>query len=97
MRRNLAQLALASFTNPGGLLKAGNSTFAESASSGQPQVGVPNTGGRGRLLPGNLEMSNVDLSTEFTSMILTQRGFQASTRVITTVDQMMEDVVNLRR
>ncbi|HEY3367219.1 MAG TPA: flagellar hook protein FlgE [Symbiobacteriaceae bacterium] len=96
-RRVLAQVALATFPNEGGLLKAGASTFSATASSGSPEVGTPNTGGRGRLLPDNLEMSNVDLATEFTNMILTQRGFQANTRVITTADQMLEDVVNLRR
>lgn len=96
-RSLLGQIATANFANPGGLLKDGDTSFVESSSSGRPDIGLPDTGGRGRLLPGNLEMSNVDLSTEFTNMILTQRGFQANTRVITTSDSMLEEVVNLRR
>jgi len=96
-RRVMAQVGMASFTNPAGLQKIGNSAFAESSSSGAPLMGTPNTGGRGRLVPGNLEMSNVDLSAEFTNMIVTQRGFQANTRVITASDEMLQDVVNLRR
>ncbi len=96
-RRNLAQVALADFANAGGLRKVGGSAFAESSSSGAPQVGRPSTGGRGRLVSGNLEMSNVDLSTEFTNMIMTQRGFQANTRIISAADEMIQDLVNLRR
>jgi flagellar hook protein FlgE len=96
-RRPLAQLSMATFSNPDGLLKSGGSAFSESASSGSPSIGVPNAGSRGRLVAGNLEMSNVDLSTEFTNMIMTQRGFQANTRVISTADEMLQDLVNLRR
>lgn len=97
LRRPMAQVAVANFSNVAGLLKLGTSTFGESPSSGAPMVGTPGTGGRGRLVPGNLEMSNVDLSTEFTNMIMTQRGFQASTRVISAADEMLQDLVNLRR
>jgi len=96
-RRNMAQVALADFANVGGLQKVGGSAFAESSSSGAPLVGKPSTGGRGRLVSGNLEMSNVDLSTEFTNMIMTQRGFQANTRIISAADEMIQDLVNLRR
>lgn len=96
-RRVLAQIAIANFPNQGGLLKVGNSGFTESTASGKPLVGQPNSGGRGRIVPGNLEMSNVDLSIEFTSMILTQRGFQANARVISAADEMIQDLVNLRR
>lgn len=96
-RRTLAQLGMASFSNPNGLLKVGNTAFQESANSGGPVVGNAGTGGRGRLVAGNLEMSNVDLSLEFTNMITTQRGFQANTRIITAADEMLQDVVNLRR
>lgn len=96
-RRNLAQLSVATFNNSSGLLKQGASSFSESSASGSPTVGKPGTGGRGRLVPGNLEMSNVDLSTEFTSMIMTQRGFQANTRIISASDEMIQDLVNLRR
>jgi flagellar hook protein FlgE len=96
-RRPLAQVALANFVNLSGLLKVGSNGFAESSASGAPQVGKPNADGRGRLVPGNLEGSNVDISTEFTNMIVTQRGFQANTRVITAADEMIQDLVNLRR
>ncbi len=96
-RKDLGQIAMANFNNPGGLIKSGASGFTESASSGAPQLGRPGTGGRGRLVPGNLEMSNVDLSTEFTNMIMTQRGFQANTRIISAADEMIQDLVNLRR
>lgn len=96
-RRRLGQLGMALFTNPNGLLKVGSTGFSESSSSGAPVVGTPNSGGRGRMIAGNLEMSNVDLSTEFTNMIMTQRGFQANTRIISAADEMLQDVVNLRR
>jgi flagellar hook protein FlgE len=96
-RRVMGQIAMATFTNPGGLMKAGNSSFSESSASGGAMVGSPGTGSRGRLVPSNLEMSNVDLSTEFTNMIITQRGFQANTRVISAADEMLQDLVNLRR
>lgn len=95
--RVLAQIALANFNNMGGLLKIGGSTFAESPASGVPQVGPANTGGRGGLVPGNLEGSNVDLAAEFTNMIMTQRGFQANTKLVTTADDMLQDLINLRR
>ncbi len=95
--RKLAQIALATFSNPSGLLKVGNSLFDKSNNSGTPNVGVPGEGGRGTIQPESLEMSNVDLSEEFVDMIITQRGFQANSRVITTSDQILEEVVNLRR
>jgi len=96
-RAAVGVLALADFANPAGLLKAGSSSFVESGASGTALVGRPGAGGLGKLVPQNLEMSNVDLATEFTNMIMTQRGFQANTRIITTADEMLQDVVNLRR
>lgn len=93
----LGQVALASFTNPTGLLKAGDTVFAESTNSGMAEVGQAGSGGRGKITPGALEMSNVDLSREFTNMIITQRGFQANSRVITTSDEMLQELVNLKR
>lgn len=95
--RVLAQIALANFNNMAGLTKVGGSTFAESPASGQAQVGRPNTAGRGGLIPGNLEGSNVDLAAEFTNMIMTQRGFQANTKLVTTADDMLQELINLRR
>lgn len=97
LSQTLAQIALADFANPAGLLKAENSTFTISPNSGQPDVGVAGTGSRGTIRPGALEMSNVDLSQQFTDMIVTQRGFQANSRIITTSDEMLQELVNLKR
>jgi len=93
----LGQIAMASFVNPGGLLRQGQNLFAESSASGSASVGIPGSGGRGSVTTGSLEMSNVDLAAEFTSMIEAQRGFQANGRVISTADQMLQDLVNLGR
>ena len=88
---------LASFTNPAGLLKIGSNQYRESATSGTPSVGDPGTAGRGTLVAGSLEQSNVDLAQEFTSMIIAERGFQANARTISTANQMLEELVNLKR
>jgi len=93
----LAQVALAVFTNPGGLNSVGETMFAESNNSGLAIVGEPDTGGRGKIQAGNLEMSNVDLAEQFTDMIVTQRGFQANSRTITTSDQMIQELLTLKR
>jgi flagellar hook protein FlgE len=95
--RTIGMLATAAFANPQGLEKAGSSMFRVSANSGNPEVGSPGTGGRGIVLQGVLEMSNVDLAQEFTSLIVAQRGFQANSRVITTSDELLQEVVNLKR
>ena len=96
-QRDIAQIAIADFSNPMGLDKVGDTCFRESASSGNAQVGGPGEGRNGTLVGGALEMSNVDLAAEFTNLILAQRGFQASSRVITTSDQVLEDLVNIKR
>ena len=94
----LAQIALAMFENPGGLLKEGDNMFSQTTNSGAFTKGVlPTYSGSGQLAPGTLEMSNVDLSREFSDMIVTQRGFQANTRIITTSDEMLMELVNLKR
>ncbi len=93
----LAQLTLARFNNPGGLIRRGDNMFAESANSGLPVLGFAGTTSTSSITAGALENSNVDLSQEFTSMIVTQRGFQASARVITTSDEMLTELVNLKR
>ncbi|HET8615681.1 MAG TPA: flagellar hook protein FlgE [Actinomycetales bacterium] len=93
----LGQLALATFANPGGLTKAGDSTYQASANSGLAQVGTPGSGSRGELAGGVLEMSNVDLAQEFTNLIIAQRGFQANSRVITASDEILQDLVNIKR
>ncbi|MEJ5257901.1 MAG: flagellar hook-basal body complex protein [Fervidobacterium sp.] len=93
----LGKVALATFNNPAGLLELGNSLYGESANSGTMRIGQPGKGGFGSLVAGALEMSNVDLSEEFTKLIIAQRGFQANARTITTADQILQEVVNLRR
>ncbi|SDF10387.1 flagellar hook protein FlgE [Blastococcus fimeti] len=97
LRQNLGQLAMASFNNPSGLEKAGSSSFRVAQNSGEAMVGIAGAGGRGVLSSGALEMSNVDLSEEFTSLIVAQRGFQANSRVITASDELLQDLVNLKR
>ena len=97
IQRDMAQIAVADFTNPMGLEKVGETSYRESANSGAADVSVAGTGRKGTLVGGALEMSNVDLAAEFTNLILAQRGFQASSRVITTSDQVLEDLVNIKR
>ncbi|MDD5065766.1 MAG: flagellar hook protein FlgE [bacterium] len=96
-KNTLAQVATAVFTNPGGLTQKGETLFTESNNSGLAIVGEPDTGGRGKLRAGTLEMSNVDLADEFTDMIVTQRGFQANSRTIVTSDQMIQELLTLKR
>lgn len=93
--RALAQVALAAFTNPGGLQHAGSNLYTEAPASGAPSVGTADSGGRGSVVARRLEMSNVDLTRSFVDMITTQRGFQASTRVISTANEMLDEVVRL--
>ena len=93
----LGQIAMGSFVNAGGLLRQGQNLFAASSASGDPSIGLPGQGGRGTVTTGSLEMSNVDLATQFTGMITAQRGFQANGRVITTSDEMLQELVNLKR
>lgn len=93
----LAQVALAKFTNAEGLEKAGGSTYVATANSGAAQLGVPGDAGLGSLSSGSLEMSNVDLSQEFTNLIVAQRGFQANARIITTSDEVLQELGNLKR
>jgi flagellar hook protein FlgE len=97
LSQQVGQVALARFTNPAGLLHAGDTTFQFGLNSGVPQIGAANNGGRGSIASGYLEASNVDMAQEFTNMILAQRGFQASSRVITTSDEILQELVNLRR
>jgi flagellar hook protein FlgE len=90
-------ITLATFTNPAGLERASGNRWVESASSGNENVDVPNVDGKGRTTAGVIEMSNVDLAQSFTTMITAQRGFQANSRVISTSDEMLQDLVNLKR
>ncbi len=95
----LGQIALAAFPNPSGLISVGKNLYIESNNSGtlRDAVGEAGTSGRGTVAPTSLEMSNVDLAEEFTQMIITQRGFQANSRVITVSDELLQELVNLKR
>ncbi|MGE7903683.1 flagellar hook protein FlgE [Peribacillus sp. NPDC094092] len=92
----LGQLAVAKFSNASGLTKIGGNTFQESVNSGTANINIAGEG-RGVIASGSLEMSNVDLSEEFTEMIVAQRGFQSNSRIITTSDEILQELVNLKR
>jgi flagellar hook protein FlgE len=94
--RELFQIPLARFANRAALSRAGNNLFTETANSGVASIVDAQTGGNS-LMGGVLEMANVDLSFEFTEMITTQRGFQANSRIITVSDDMLAELVNLKR
>ncbi|GAB3241651.1 flagellar hook protein FlgE [Kineosporia babensis] len=96
-KQALGQLALATFNNVSGLEKQGDSVYRDTANSGIPQIGIPGAGGHGLVTGGALEMSNVDLAAEFTNMIIAQRGFQANSKVITTSDEILQELVNIKR
>ncbi len=93
----LGQLAIANFNNPKGLVKMGSNLYSESQSAGVPNVGVPDTGGRGKILGSALESSNVDIAQEFTQMILAQRGYQANSRSITVADEILVETLQMKR
>lgn len=95
--RTIGQIAMASFANQGGLEKAGENTYVQSNNSGYANVSVSGVAGKGKLIAGALEMSNVDLTEQFTDMIITQRGFQANSKTIQTSDTMLDTVLNLKR
>ncbi len=95
--RTLGQLALATFNNPNGLVRVGDSNFQASINSGGARIGEANTADRGTLAAGTLEMSNVELAREFTNLIIAQRGFQANSRIITASDEILQDLVNMKR
>jgi flagellar hook protein FlgE len=93
----LAQIVMADFNNPAGLLRIGDNMYQESSNSGGAVLGYALEGSQSSLTSGALEMSNVDLAAEFTSMIVAQRGFQANSKVITTSDEMLQELVSLKR
>ncbi|MCC2643397.1 MAG: flgE [Nitrospira sp.] len=97
LTRSLAQIVLNRFTNPDGLVNAGENHFLETVESGAALAGAPTVNGLGRILSGTVEQSNVDLGKEFVDMIITQRAFQANSRAITTSDEMLQELVNLKR
>ncbi len=93
----LGQVVLADFNNPAGLIRSGDNMYQVSANSGAPVLGFSGEGSQSSITSGALEMSNVDLAQEFTNMITAQRGFQSNARVITTADEMLQEVVSLKR
>jgi flagellar hook protein FlgE len=95
-RQTAGYLSLASFANSAGLERSGTNRWSQTANSGAPQVSVPNAQ-QGFVQGGVIEMSNVDLASSFTTMITAERGFQANSRVISTADEMLQDLVNLKR
>jgi len=95
--RALAQVAIATFANQGGLEKAGDNTFRQSNNSGLANIGPSGVAGKGEIRAGVLEMSNVDMAEQFTDMIVTQRGFQANSRTIQTADQLLQELLSLKR
>ncbi len=97
LTQTLGQIALAVFSNPMGLARIGDSLFEQTNNSGIAQIDAPGVGARGHISPSSVEMSNVDLAQEFTNMIVAQRGFQANSRVISASDEMLQELVNLKR
>ncbi|HEY8309828.1 MAG TPA: flagellar hook-basal body complex protein, partial [Gemmatimonadaceae bacterium] len=95
--QTLAQIALADFNNPEGLDQAADSMYTVSANSGTPLIGYSGKDTTSTIASGALEMSNVDLAQEFTDMIITQRGFEANGKMITTSDQMLQTLINMRQ
>lgn len=92
-----AQVALANFSNLAGLSKRGGNVFTETTESGAPVTGAPGTNGLGSIAPNALEQSNVDLGIEFVKLITVQRGFQANSKIITTTDDMLNELINIKR
>lgn len=97
MVEELGQIGMAFFSNPEGLIKEGGNLFMETANSGEVRIGLPGTEGRGLISSSALEMSNTDLAFEFTELITTSRAFQANTRVVTTSDEVLVEVINMKR
>ncbi len=97
LTRPLGQIALSNFPNPNGLSRVGNNTWRATDNSGTAVIGTAQSGGRGAINSGYLEQSNVDISNEFSDLIITQRGFQANTKIITTVDEMLQDLISMKR
>ena len=93
----VGQLAMVSIRNPESLLAAGNNNFIAGGNTAGPAIGLPGTGGRGNVVGGAVETSNVDIAREFTNLIVLQRGYQANAKIITTVDQLSQDTINLIR
>jgi flagellar hook protein FlgE len=93
----VGQLAMASIRNPDTLAAQGNNNFGISANTSSPVIGLPGSGGRGQIVGASIEASTVDIATEFTNLIVYQRAYQANSKVVTTVDQLSQDTINLIR
>ncbi len=93
----VGQLAMASIRNPESMIAVGNNNFQLSARTALPAVGLPGTGGRGQIMGGAVEFSTVDIAREFTNLIVLQRGYQANARVVTAVDELSQETINLKR
>ena len=93
----LARFAMANFNNLNGLLGSGQNTYVETIASGPPTIGAANSGGRGFIRSNSLELSNVDITQEFTDLIISERGYQANSRIITTTDSVIQEALNLKR
>jgi flagellar hook protein FlgE len=95
--RAIGQIALASFANDEGLQREGANSYTATIGSGAANLGIPNSGGRGSVIGGSLELSNVDIATEFARLIVAQRGYQANAKTVTTFDQVTQDTINLKQ
>jgi flagellar hook protein FlgE len=93
----IAQIALATFSNVQGLVRSGTNDFLSSVASGAANIGVAGTAGRGTISGGSLEESNADIATEFSELILAERGYEANAKTITTFDQVTQDAINLKQ
>jgi flagellar hook protein FlgE len=93
----LGQIATVTFPNTDGLSQEGENYYVSTLNSGEPKAYIPGRSGTGTYRAGSLEMSNVDLSREFTEMIITERGFQANTRMVTVSDEMLQELINMKR
>ncbi len=96
-QKQIGQLAVAAIRNPESLRAVGNNLFQQGANTADPAIGLPNTGGRGQVLGGALEASNVDIAREFTQLIILQRGYQANSRVVVTADEVSQETINMKR
>jgi len=96
-QRVVGQLALAAVRNPDSLMAVGNNNFRPTARTASAAIGIPETGGRGKVLGGSLESSTADIAQEFTSLIVLQRGYQANARVVSAVDEISQETMNMKR
>ena len=92
----VGQMAMADIRNPDSLVAAGNNNYQASALTALPAIGLPGTGGRGTVLGGSVEASNVNIATEFTNLIIYQQGYEANAHVVTTENQLSQDTINLK-